>query len=192
MSRGNRRIGLGVMGFADLLIKLGITYDSEEGLAFAERIMKFVDDEAWEESRALAEERGVMPNYEGSRHQARGDLVRNATVTTIAPTGTISMIAGCSGGIEPLFAVAFMRRQADMEMPDVNPEFVKLAKERGFYSEELMKKVAEHGTVRDSSAFPEVPEDRSEDHTSELQSRQYLVCRLLLENKEATGTRCST
>ena len=128
MSRGNRRIGLGVMGFADLLIKLGITYDSEEGLAFAERMMKFVDDEAWEESRALAEERGVMPNYEGSRHQARGDRVRNATVTTIAPTGTISMIAGCSGGIEPLFAVAFMRRQADMEMPDVNPEFVKLAK----------------------------------------------------------------
>ena len=156
MSRGNRRIGLGVMGFADLLIKLGITYDSDEGLAFAEKMMKFVDDEAWEESRALAEERGVMPHFEGSRHEARGDRVRNATVTTIAPTGTISMIAGCSGGIEPLFAVAFMRRQADMEMPDVNPEFVRLAKSRGFYSEELMKKVAEHGSVRD---IPEVPED---------------------------------
>ncbi|MGH3147331.1 MAG: vitamin B12-dependent ribonucleotide reductase [Rubrobacter sp.] len=156
MSRGNRRIGLGVMGFADLLIKLGITYDSDEGLAFAERVMKFVDDEAWEESRALADERGVMPNFEGSRHEARGDRVRNATVTTIAPTGTISMIAGCSGGIEPLFAVAFMRRQADMEMPDVNPEFVKLAKERGFYSEELMKKIAQHGSVRD---VEEVPDD---------------------------------
>ena len=156
MSRGNRRIGLGVMGFADLLIKLGITYDSEEGLAFAERMMKFVDDEAWEESRALADERGVMSNYEGSRHEARGDRVRNATVTTIAPTGTISMIAGCSGGIEPLFAVAFMRRQADMEMPDVNPEFVKLARERGFYSEDLMRSVAEHGSVRD---VEEVPDD---------------------------------
>jgi ribonucleoside-diphosphate reductase alpha chain len=156
MSRGNRRIGLGVMGFADLLIKLGITYDSEEGLAFAEKVMKFIDDEAWEASRALAEERGVMPHYEGSRHEARGDRVRNATVTTIAPTGTISIIAGCSGGIEPLFAVAFMRRQADMELPDVNPEFVKLAKERGFYSEELMKKVAEHGSVR---VIPEIPED---------------------------------
>src|SRR5918997_1848702 len=156
MSRGNRRIGLGVMVFADLLIKLGITYDSEEGLAFAERVMKFVDDEAWEASRALAEERGVMPHYEGSRHEARGDRVRNATVTTIAPTGTISIIAGCSGGVEPLFAVAFMRRQADMELPDVNPEFVKLARERGFYSEDLMKKVAEHGSVRD---IPEVPED---------------------------------
>jgi ribonucleoside-diphosphate reductase alpha chain len=174
MSRGNRRIGLGVMGFADLLIKLGITYDSEEGLAFAERIMKFVDDEAWEASRALAEERGVMPHYEGSRHEARGDKVRNATVTTIAPTGTISIIAGCSGGIEPLFAVAFMRRQADMELPDVNPEFVKLARERGFYSEDLMKKVAEHGSVRD---IPEVPEDvrsvwvTSHDITSEWHVR---------------------
>src|ERR687894_503142 len=174
MSRGNRRIGLGVMVFADLLIKLGITYDSEEGLAFAERVMKFVDDEAWEASRALAEERGVMPHYEGSRHEARGDRVRNATVTTIAPTGTISIIAGCSGGVEPLFAVAFMRRQADMELPDVNPEFVKLARERGFYSEDLMKKVAEHGSVRD---IPEVPEDvrsvwvTSHDITSEWHVR---------------------
>jgi ribonucleoside-diphosphate reductase alpha chain len=156
MSRGNRRIGLGVMGFADLLIKLGITYDSEEGLAFAEKVMKFIDDEAWEASRQLAAERGVFPHYEGSRHEARGDRVRNATVTTIAPTGTISIIAGCSGGIEPLFAVAFMRRQADMELPDVNPEFVKLAKSRGFYSDELMKKVAREGSVRD---IPEIPED---------------------------------
>ena len=156
MSRGNRRIGLGVMGFADLLIKLGIVYDSEEGLSFAEKIMKFIDDEAWEASRNLAAERGVMPHYEGSRHEARGDKVRNATVTTIAPTGTISIIAGCSGGIEPLFAVAFMRRQADMELPDVNPGFVEVAKERGFYSEELMKKVAKEGSVRD---LEEVPED---------------------------------
>jgi len=174
MSRGNRRIGLGVMGFADLLIKLGVTYDSEEGLAFAEKVMKFVDDEAWEASRTLADERGVYGNFEGSRHEARGDRVRNATVTTIAPTGTISIIAGCSGGIEPLFAVAFMRRQADMELPDVNPEFVRLAKARGFYSEELMKKVAEHGSVRD---IEEVPEDvrgtwvTSHDITSEWHVR---------------------
>jgi ribonucleoside-diphosphate reductase alpha chain len=174
MSRGNRRIGLGVMGFADLLVKLGLTYDSEEGLAFAEKVMKFVDDEAWEESRNLAAERGVMLHYEGSRHEARGDRVRNATVTTIAPTGTISIIAGCSGGIEPLFAVAFMRRQADMELPDVNPEFVKVAKERGFHSEDLMKKVAEHGSVR---GIPEVPEDvrrvwvTSHDITSEWHVR---------------------
>ena len=156
MSRGNRRIGLGVMGFADALIKMGVTYDSQRGLDLATSIMEWIDRQAWEASRQLAKERGVMPHFEGSRHEARGDRVRNATVTTIAPTGTISMIAGCSGGIEPLFAVAFMRRQADMEMPDVNPEFVKLAKERGFYSEELMRSVAEHGSVRD---IPEVPED---------------------------------
>jgi ribonucleoside-diphosphate reductase alpha chain len=174
MSRGNRRIGLGVMGFADLLIKLGIVYDSEEGLYFAERIMKFIDDEAWEASRNLAAERGLMPHYEGSRHEARGDKVRNATVTTIAPTGTISIIAGCSGGIEPLFAVAFMRRQADMELPDVNPEFVEVAKERGFYSEELMEKVAKEGSVRN---LEEVPEDvrrvwvTSHDITSEWHVR---------------------
>ena len=177
MSRGNRRIGLGVMGFADALIKLGVTYDSDAGLAFAKKVMKFVDDEAWEASRRLAEERGLMPHYAGSRHEARGDRVRNATVTTIAPTGTISMIAGCSGGIEPLFAVAFMRRQADMELPDVNPEFVRLARARGFYSEDLMKKVALYGSVRDSSAFPEVPEDvrsvwvTSHDITSEWHVR---------------------
>lgn len=156
MSKGNRRIGLGVMGFADALIELGIPYDSEEGLEFARRVMKFIDDEAWEASRALARERGVFANYEGSRHEARGDRVRNATVTTIAPTGTISMIAGCSGGIEPLYAVAFMRRQADMEMPDVNPQFVRLARERGFYSEELMRRVAQEGSVRH---LEEVPED---------------------------------
>ncbi len=159
MSKGNRRIGLGVMGFADALIKLGIPYDSEEGIAFAEGVMKFVDDEAWETSRALAEERGVMPHFRGSLHEERGDRVRNATVTTIAPTGTISIIAGCSGGIEPLFAVAFMRRQAGMELPDVNPGFVRLAKARGFYSEDLMRRVAKHGSVRDGAVFPDVPED---------------------------------
>ena len=159
MSRGNRRIGLGVMGFADALIKLGVPYDSEVGLDLARSIMGWIDLHAWEASRELAKERGVMPHYEGSSHQERGDEVRNATVTTIAPTGTISMIAGCSGGIEPLFAVAFMRRQADMKMPDVNPEFVKLSKERGFYSEEMMEKVARHGSIRDPRLFPEVPED---------------------------------
>ncbi len=159
MSRGNRRIGLGVMGFADLLIKLGITYDSEEGLAFAEDVMRFLDTKAWNASYDLGKQRGVFPNYAGSAHEAKDNPVRNATVTTIAPTGTISIIAGCSGGIEPLFAVAFMRRQADMELPDVNPEFVRLAKERGFYSEDLMNRVAKHGSVRDENVFPDVPED---------------------------------
>jgi ribonucleoside-diphosphate reductase alpha chain len=156
MSKGNRRIGLGVMGFADALIKLGIPYDSPKALKLAESLMEWVDRHAWEASRELAAERGVFANWQGSTYEAKGDRVRNATVTTIAPTGTISLIAGCSGGIEPIFAVAFMRRQAGMELLEVNPEFVKLAKERGFYSEELMKKVAHEGSVR---AIEEVPED---------------------------------
>ena len=157
MSKGNRRIGLGVMGFADALVRLGVPYDSDRALVLADSIMEFIDRHAWEASRDLAEERGVFDHWRGSVHATRdGRRVRNATVTTIAPTGTISMIAGCSGGIEPLFAVAFMRRQAGMEMPDVNPKFVRVAKERGFYSEDLMRSVAEAGGVRD---LEEVPDD---------------------------------
>ncbi|MDP9474360.1 MAG: vitamin B12-dependent ribonucleotide reductase [Actinomycetota bacterium] len=156
MSRGNRRIGLGVMGFADALVKLGVPYDSPRALRLAEDLMEYIDRTAWNASYDLAEERGAFAHYPGSAHEARNNPVRNATVTTIAPTGTISMIAGCSGGIEPLFAVAFMRRQAGMEMPDVNPEFVRIARERGFYSEQLMKKVAEHGSIR---GIAEIPED---------------------------------
>ena len=154
MSRGNRRIGLGVMGFADALTKLGVPYDSDRAFTLAESISEWMDRHAWEASRELAKERGIFANYEGSTHEARGDRVRNATVTTIAPTGTISMIAGCSGGIEPLFAVAFMRRQAGMEMPDVHPGFVAVAKERGFYSEELMEKVAREGSVQGIEEVP--------------------------------------
>ena len=148
------------MGFADALVRLGVPYDSDRALDLADSVMEFIDRHAWEASRDLAEERGVFDHWKGSVHATHdGRRVRNATVTTIAPTGTISMIAGCSGGIEPLFAVAFMRRQAGMEMPDVNPEFVKIAKDRGFYSEDLMRSVAEHGSVRDGSAFEEVPDD---------------------------------
>ena len=154
MSRGNRRIGLGVMGFADALIDLGIAYDSEEGLAFAEEVMAFIDEAAWQASRELAEERGVYSNWEDSRHGQQGDRVRNSTVTTIAPTGTISLIAGCSGGIEPLYAIAFKRRQAGMELTDVNPRFVEQVKERGLYSEELMERVAHSGSVVQIEELP--------------------------------------
>ena len=154
MSKGNRRIGLGVMGFADALIKLGVPYDSDRALVLADSISEWIDRHAWEASRELAKERGVFANYEGSTHEARGDRVRNATVTTIAPTGTIAMIAGCSGGIEPLFAVAFMRRQAGMEMPDVHPGFVATAREHGFYSEELTEKVAREGSIQDIEEIP--------------------------------------
>ncbi len=164
-----RRIGLGVMGFADLLVRLGIPYNSEEGVEVGRRIMEFLDEEAKKESERLAEQRGVFPEWERSiwgpdetcARAPNGDRIRpmrwlrNCNVDTVAPTGTISIIAGCSSGIEPLFAVAFMRNQAGVMMPDVNEDFVAVAKARGFYSEELIKKIAEQGHIH----FPEVPDD---------------------------------
>ncbi len=164
-----RRIGLGVMGFADLLVRVGIPYDSQEGVEVGRRIMRFLDEEAKEESERLAEVRGVFPEWERSiwgpdatcARAPNGDRIRaerrlrNCNVDTVAPTGTISIIAGCASGIEPLFAVAFMRNQAGVMMPDVNEDFVRVAKERGFYSEDLVKRIAEEGHIH----FPEVPED---------------------------------
>jgi ribonucleoside-diphosphate reductase alpha chain len=162
-----RRIGLGVMGLADVFVKLGVPYDSEEGVALGRRIQQFVDEEAKNESERLAAERGVFPEWERSiwgpdetaARNARGERVRpmrrlrNCNATTVAPTGTISIIAGCSSGIEPLFAVAFMRNQAGVLMPDVNEDFVAIAKSEGWYSDELMRKIAESGHID----FPEVP-----------------------------------
>jgi ribonucleoside-diphosphate reductase alpha chain len=163
-----RRIGLGVMGLADLFIKLGIPYDSEEGVALGRRIQQFVDEEAKVESERLARDRGVFPEWERSiwgpdKTAARGPKgervrpmrrLRNCNVTTVAPTGTISIIAGCSSGIEPLFAVAFMRNQAGVLMPDVNEDFVAIAKAEAWHSEDLMHRIAEAGHIE----FPEVPE----------------------------------
>jgi ribonucleoside-diphosphate reductase alpha chain len=162
-----RRIGLGVMGLADVFVKLGVPYDSEEGVALGRKIQQFVDEEAKAESERLAAERGVFPEWERSiwgpdetaARDANGERIRpvrrlrNCNVTTVAPTGTISIIAGCSSGIEPLFAVAFMRNQAGSLMPDVNEDFVGIAKAEGWYSEELMRKIAETGHID----FPEVP-----------------------------------
>ena len=162
-----RRIGLGVMGLADLFVKLGVPYDSEEGVALGGKIQQFVDEEARIESERLASERGVFPEWERSiwgpdetaARDAAGERIRpmrrlrNCNVTTVAPTGTISIIAGCSSGIEPLFAVAFMRNQAGSLMPDVNEDFVGIARAEGWYSEELMRKIAETGHID----FPEVP-----------------------------------
>ncbi|MGC8720280.1 MAG: vitamin B12-dependent ribonucleotide reductase, partial [Thermodesulforhabdaceae bacterium] len=158
MTLANRKIGLGVMGWADMLIQLGIPYDSEEAEKLAEDVMSFIQREAREASAELARERGNFPSYTGSIWD-RPDtpFMRNATTTTIAPTGSISIIAGCSSGIEPLFAVAFVRKVLDgTELVEVNEHFEKMARERGFYSEELMKKVAERGSVRD---LDEVPDD---------------------------------
>ncbi|GAB4281710.1 MAG: vitamin B12-dependent ribonucleotide reductase [Coriobacteriia bacterium] len=158
LARGNRKIGLGVMGWADMLIMMGIAYDSDEAVDLAERVMGFIQAEARSASVKLAEERGTFPNFEGSIYDSPdGPRLRNATVTTIAPTGTLSIIAGCSSGVEPLFAVSFVRTVMDNDrLIEVNPLFKDVAIRRGFYSDELMERIADHGTVSD---VDEVPED---------------------------------
>lgn len=162
-----RRIGLGVMGLADLFIRLGIPYDSAEAVELGRALQQFVDDEAKVESERLATIRGVFPEWERSiwgpdatcARDAAGDRIRpmrklrNCNVTTVAPTGTISIIASCSSGIEPLFAVAFMRNQAGVLMPDVNDAFVAIARKEGWHSDELMRRIAAEGHIH----FPEVP-----------------------------------
>ena len=167
LSKRIRRIGLGVMGFADALVRLGIAYDSDAGVEFGRKVMEFVDVEAKKESARLATERGPFPEWaksiwgpdETCARDAEGrrirpmQLLRNCNVTTVAPTGTISIIAGCSSGLEPLFAVAFMRNQAGVMMPDVNEDFVRIAKSEGWYSDSLMERIAKEGRVD----FAEVP-----------------------------------
>jgi ribonucleoside-diphosphate reductase alpha chain len=167
LAQAIRRIGLGVMGLADLFVKLGIPYDSEDGVALGRRIQQFVDEEAKNESERLAGIRGTFPEWKHSiwgpdetcARDADGKrirpmrVLRNCNVTTVAPTGTISIIAGCSSGIEPLFAVAFMRNQAGVLMPDVNEDFVAIAKSEGWYSDDLMRRIAEAGHIE----FAEVP-----------------------------------
>ena len=157
MTRANRKIGLGVMGFADLLLEMGVSYNSEEGVRIAENVMKFITDEGRKMSQELAKERGVFPNFKGSIYDRPGMApVRNATVTTIAPTGTLSIIAGCSSGIEPLFGLTFVRKVLDgAELVEVNPVFERTAKERGFYSDKLMKEIAEHGGCTNVRTVPE-------------------------------------
>ncbi len=157
MTKANRKIGLGVMGWADLLIALRLPYNSEAALTLAEDLMRFIRREAWEASGQLARERGQFPNFPGSTLQKRGMApLRNATVTTIAPTGTISLIAGCSSGIEPLFAVAFAKNVLEKErLFEVNPQFVAIAQEKGFYSKELLGKVADQGHLK---GIPEIPD----------------------------------
>lgn len=169
LAQNIRRVGLGVMGWADMLVRLGIPYDSPEGVELGRTVMRFVNDECRIASERLAETRGVFPAWEESiwgpdgkaAERADGSRVRpvrelrNCNLTTVAPTGTISIFAGCSGGIEPLFAVAFMRNQAGSLMPDVNPDFVRMAKEGGWYSDDLMERIAEEGNIH----FEEVPED---------------------------------
>ena len=157
MTKGNRKIGLGIMGFADMLIRMGIPYDSEEALEIGEKVMKFISEQANQMSIELAESRGEFPNFKGSIYdKPGGPKFRNATRTTIAPTGTISIIAGVSSGIEPIFAVVYVRHVMDNDqLLEVHPLFEKIAKEEGFYSDELMKTVAEHGSTKGISEIPE-------------------------------------
>jgi len=162
-----RRIGLGIMGWADLLVQLGVPYNSEEGVVLGRQLMAFVDEESKVASEKLAKQRGAFPEWERSiwgpdktcAKDAQGQRIRpmrkmrNCNLTTVAPTGTISIISGCSSGIEPLFAIAFMRNQAGVLMPDVNEAFVAVARQEGWYSDALVQRIAESGHIH----FDEVP-----------------------------------
>ncbi|MBW2367954.1 MAG: vitamin B12-dependent ribonucleotide reductase [Deltaproteobacteria bacterium] len=156
MVKGNRKIGLGVMGFADLLFQLKIPYDSEAALEAAESVMGLIQKESHSASTRLAAERGSFLNHDRSVFAGRnGDGRRNATTTTIAPTGTLSIIADCSSGIEPLFALSFVRNVMDDDtLTEVNPYFEAIARERGFYSEELMDRIATCGSIQDIDSIP--------------------------------------
>lgn len=151
-----RRIGLGVGGWADMLIRMGIPYDSDEALVLAEKVMKFINDEGHKESQELAKERGAFPLAKDSIY--KDSPIRNSTVTTIAPTGTIGILANNFSGIEPMFAIAYQHivKSEGRTLNFIDPYFEEVAKKRGFYSEELMKKVVEHGTIRQ---IKEIPED---------------------------------
>jgi ribonucleoside-diphosphate reductase alpha chain len=156
--KANRRIGLGIMGWADLLFTMGIPYDSQEAIDLADRLMAFVKDRAHDQSAKLAEERGPFTNWDRSIY--RNDRpMRNSTVTTIAPTGTISMIAGCSSGVEPIFALAFEHRvkqpEGERVLTFVNETFERLAKEQGFYSDALMQEIAKRGSLHGIRGLPE-------------------------------------
>jgi ribonucleoside-diphosphate reductase alpha chain len=155
-TKGSRKIGLGVMGFADMLIRLGIPYDTDEAVAAAEEVMGFINRRSKEKSAELAAVKGRFPFYQDSTYAAQGIELRNATTTTIAPTGTISIIANVSSGIEPLFALSFVRNVMDNDrLPEVHPIFEEIAKRKGFYSRELMEEIARKGTLRDIGGVPE-------------------------------------
>jgi len=157
LTKANRKIGLGVMGWADMLLRLNIPYNSARAINLAEKIMAFIQQESKDASAKLAEERDVFPNFKDSIYNQKGKLrLRNATTTTIAPTGTISIIVGCSSSIEPLFAVSFIRRHVldGKEMIEVNPIFEEVAKEKGFWSKKLVEDISVKGGVQEVKEVP--------------------------------------
>ncbi|MBI3753651.1 MAG: vitamin B12-dependent ribonucleotide reductase [Deltaproteobacteria bacterium] len=157
MAKGNRKIGLGVMGFADMLVRLRVPYNSEKALRIGEGIVQFIKAVAWETSRELAEERGAFPNIKGSIFDKPDTRpVRNSTTTTVAPTGTLSIIAGCSSGIEPIYSLSYTRQVLDgLQLPELNPLFYEIAKEEGFYRDELMDYIAKGGDLNQRNDVPE-------------------------------------
>jgi ribonucleoside-diphosphate reductase alpha chain len=156
ITKANRKIGLGVMGFADMLIKLGISYNSNPAVAFAAKLMKFIHSESLNTSANLARQRGVFPNFERSIYTKGKLRLRNATVNTIAPTGTISIIAGCSSGIEPIFAISFVRDVlAGTKLFETNPLFEAEARKRGFYEKEILAEIARQGSLRKIKKIPQ-------------------------------------
>ena len=148
-----RRVGLGVMGWADLLFRLGVPYDDDRAIGLASQIMSFISDKGHQESVELARQRGPFPNWERSIY-SDGPEMRNATVTTVAPTGSISIIAGCSSGIEPAFALAYTHAVGEGTLSFVNPEFEQAAREGGFHSSDLMEAVKQHGTLAEIEGVP--------------------------------------
>jgi len=158
MAKGNRKIGLGVMGFADMLVKMKVPYNSENALRIGEGLMQFIKSVAWETSRELAEERGVFPNIQDSIFDKPGiKPVRNATTTTVAPTGTLSIIAGCSSGIEPIYSLSYTRQVLNgLQLPELHPLLPEVAKQEDFYSDELMDYIAKGGALNQRRGVPEI------------------------------------
>ncbi len=157
MTLSTRKIGLGIMGFADILYKLKIPYNSEEAIEFAKKIMEFLQENAREMSCELAKQRGTFPVYQESTFKQKGLVQRNATVTTIAPTGTISIICGSSSGIEPIFGLSYIRNVMDNdELIETHPYFEQVLKERGLYNKEILERIAKEGTI---AHIEEIPED---------------------------------
>ena len=156
VTRSNRKIGLGIMGWADMLVLMGIPYNSPEAIILAEKVMSFIQTKSHQASEEIALNRGAFPNFKHSIYK-KGNPIRNATTTTIAPTGTIGIISDASGGIEPIFALVYKRANCldKHEMFVVNPYFEKIAKGLGFYSKELMDKIAEQGTIKHMKEIPE-------------------------------------